>query len=96
MPYRRLPNTDAARLRAMSIAKQRYEEAEGYLQKAWDMTKDDGEKTSYNVAVSLARAKALRGDKPSARTLLRIASRHVDRLGSDYRKLYDRLSSELK
>ena len=30
MPYRRLPNTDAARLRAMSIAKQRYEEAEGY------------------------------------------------------------------
>ena len=74
----------------------RYEEAEGYLQKAWDMTKGDGEKTSYNVAVSLARAKALRGDKPSARMLLRIASRHVDRLGSDYRKLYDRLSSELK
>ena len=72
----------------------RYEEAEGYLQKAWDMTKGDGEKTSYNVAVSLARAKALRGDKASARMLLRIASRHVDRLGSDYRKLYDRLSSD--
>ena len=30
MPYRRLPNTDAARLRAMAVAKRRYDEAEGY------------------------------------------------------------------
>ena len=30
MPYRRLPNTDAARLRAMTEAKRRYDEADGY------------------------------------------------------------------
>ncbi len=60
------------------------------------MTKGDGEKTDYNVAVSLARAKALRGDKASARMLLRTASRHVDSLGSLYRELYDRLSAEVK
>lgn len=30
MPYRRLPNTDAARLRAMTIAKQCYDRADGY------------------------------------------------------------------
>ncbi len=74
----------------------RLEEAEGYIQKSWDMTRNSREGADVRVAVSLARVKVLRGDKSGAGPLLRAASRKLDSLDEDTRKLYEKLVDEVE
>ncbi|MCR5414275.1 MAG: tetratricopeptide repeat protein [Kiritimatiellae bacterium] len=75
----------------------RFEEAEKFIQKAWNMSRNskDKEIVDYRMVVSLARAKFLRGDVKAAGTLLEYAAGFSDRLDREYRELFDRLRKDL-
>ncbi len=72
----------------------RYAEAEGHIQKAWNMTRQSGEDADVRVVVSLARAKSLMGNKAAAKNLLGVAAKHADRLEGESKELYERLRAE--
>lgn len=75
--------------------KARFSEAEGYIQKACNMSRGPKGPADFRMVVSLARAKLMLGNLSAAKTLLDFAGRSADTLDDEYRALYERLRREV-
>ncbi len=74
----------------------KFAEAEESIQKACNLSRGPGGPTDFRMIVSLARAKAMLGNKAAAKNLLDFAKKSLDSLDPQYRELYDSLRKEIK